>query len=69
MWKYKNRCIRYIFMDAGHISQNLQLSATALNLGCCPIGAFYDPEVNEVIRVDGEEETAIYLAAVGNVST
>ena len=69
MWKYRNRCIRYIFMDAGHIAQNLQLVATALNLGCCPIGAFYDHEVNEVIRVDGEEETTIYLAAVGNVST
>jgi len=69
MWKYRNRCIRYIFMDAGHIAQNLQLVATALNLGCCPIGAFYDQEVNEVLGVDGEEETTIYLAAVGNVST
>lgn len=68
MWKYRNRCIRYIFMDAGHIAQNLQLAATALNLGCCPIGAFYDDEVNELIRVDGQEETTIYLAAVGRVS-
>jgi SagB-type dehydrogenase family enzyme len=69
MWKYRNRCIRYVCMDAGHIAQNLQLAATALGLGCCPIGAFYDDEVNGVIRVDGEEETAIYLAAVGRVSS
>ena len=69
MWKYRNRCIRYICMDAGHNAQNLQLAATALNLGCCPIGAFYDEEVNEVIRVDGVEETTLYLAAVGKVST
>jgi SagB-type dehydrogenase family enzyme len=55
-------------MDAGHIAQNLQLAATALNIGCCSIGAFYDEEINEVIRVDGEEETTIYLAAVGKVS-
>ena len=68
MWKYRNRCIRYICMDAGHMAQNLQLVATALDLGCCPIGAFYDEEINEVIRVDGKEETAIYLAAVGKVS-
>ena len=67
MWKYRNRCIRYIFMDAGHIGQNLQLAATAVELGCCPIGAFYDREVNEILRVDGEEETAIYLAAAGNL--
>ncbi|MBW1677605.1 MAG: SagB/ThcOx family dehydrogenase [Deltaproteobacteria bacterium] len=67
MSKYRNRCIRYIFMDAGHIGQNLQLAATAMGLGCCPIGAFYDEEINQVLRVDGEEETAIYLAAVGKL--
>ncbi|UCG80753.1 MAG: SagB/ThcOx family dehydrogenase [Desulfobacterales bacterium] len=67
MWKYRNRCIRYIFMDAGHIAQNLQLAATALGLGCCPIGAFFDEEINQVLQVDGEEETTIYLAAVGNL--
>jgi SagB-type dehydrogenase family enzyme len=68
MWKYRNRCLRYIFMDAGHIAQNLQLAATALNLGCCPIGALYDHEVNDIISVDGEEETTIYLATVGKVT-
>ncbi|MCD6137439.1 MAG: SagB/ThcOx family dehydrogenase [Deltaproteobacteria bacterium] len=65
MSKYRDRCIRYIFMDAGHIAQNLHLAATALDLGCCPIGAFYDDEVNEIIKVDGKEETTIYLGAVG----
>jgi SagB-type dehydrogenase family enzyme len=67
MQKYRNRCIRYIFMDAGHIAENLQLATTATGLGCCPIGAFYDDEINQVLRIDGEEETAIYLAAVGNL--
>ena len=67
MWKYRNRCVRYICMDAGHIAQNLQLAATALGLGCCPIGAFYDEEINQILGVDGEEETAIYLATVGNL--
>jgi SagB-type dehydrogenase family enzyme len=67
MWKYRDRCIRYIFMDAGHIAQNLQLAATAMGLGCCPIGAFCDDEINHLLQVDGEEETTIYLAAVGNL--
>jgi len=69
LWKYRDRCVRYVCMDAGHIAQNLQLVATALGLGCCPIGAFYDDEINGVLRVDGEEETAIYLAAVGRVAS
>lgn len=67
MWKYRNRCIRYIFMDAGHIGQNLQVAATAMGLGCCCIGAFYDEEINRILGIDGEEETVIYLAAVGNL--
>ncbi len=68
MWKYRNRCIRYIFTDAGHVAQNLQLAATALGLGCCPVGAFFDEEINRLLEVDGEEETTIYLAAVGELS-
>jgi SagB-type dehydrogenase family enzyme len=69
MWKYRNRCLRYVFMDAGHVGQNLQLAATALGLGCCPIGAFYDEEINSVLKVDGDEETTVYLASVGKLSS
>jgi SagB-type dehydrogenase family enzyme len=63
--KYGERASRYIYLDAGHIGQNLYLAATALKLGCCTIGAFYDDKVNQVIGVDGKEETAIYLGIIG----
>ncbi|MBW1991848.1 MAG: SagB/ThcOx family dehydrogenase [Deltaproteobacteria bacterium] len=65
MWKYRERAIRYIFLDAGHICQNLMLAATALGLGCCPVGAFFDEEVERLLGVDGQEEVALYLASVG----
>jgi len=68
MWKYRERAIRYIFLDAGHICQNLTLAATALNLGCCPVGAFFDDEVERLVGIDGIEEVALYLAAVGPLS-
>ena len=67
MAKYRERAIRYIFLDAGHICQNLMLAATALGLGCCPVGAFFDGEVEQLAQVDGREEVALYLAAVGAV--
>ena len=64
-WKYRQRAYRYIYLDAGHIGENVALAAEGLNLGCCPVGAFFDEEVNRLIMVDGKEETVIYLIAVG----
>jgi SagB-type dehydrogenase family enzyme len=66
-WKYLERAYRYIYLDAGHIAQNIYLAATGLGLGCCAIGAFYDDEVNELLGVDGVDECALYMCAVGKV--
>jgi SagB-type dehydrogenase family enzyme len=63
--KYRQRAYRYIYLDCGHIAQNLYLAATALDLGCCGVAAIFDDEVNDLVGVDGQEETAIYLAMVG----
>ena len=63
--KYRQRAYRYIYLDGGHIAQNLYLAATTMNLGCCTIAAFFDAEVNQLLGVDGMEETTVYLATVG----
>jgi len=63
--KYKQRAFRYMYLDAGHVGQNLSLAAEALDLGCCMIAALFDGEVNSLLGVDGEGETVIYMAAVG----
>ncbi len=65
MSKYGSRGIRYIFMDVAHICQNLLLAAQALGLGACPVGAFFDDEVNQLLGLDGLEETVVYMAPVG----
>lgn len=67
-WKYKQRAYRYIYMDAGHIAQNLYLAAEGMGFGVCAIGAFYDDEVNRIMGFDGIEETVIYMATVGHRS-
>jgi len=64
-WKYLQRCYRYIYMDAGHIGQNFYLIAEALGLGACTIGAIYDDEINELLGIDGFNETAIYVGVIG----
>ena len=63
--KYGHRGLRYIMMDAGHVCQNLLLAAEGLDLGACPVAAFYDDALNGLLGLDGKEETVIYLAAVG----
>lgn len=65
-WKYGQRAYRYVYLDAGHIAENLALAATSLDLGSCPIAALYDDEINGLIGVDGTEESVIYMTVVGH---
>ncbi len=65
MSKYGSRGMRYVFMDVAHICQNVLLAASAMGLGACPIGAFFDDEINKLLGLDGKEESVIYLASVG----
>lgn len=64
-WKYGQRAYRYIYLDAGHIAENLALAAVSLNLGSCEIGALYDGQANAIVGIDGVEESVICMAAVG----
>ena len=64
-WKYGQRAYRYIYLDAGHIAENLALAAVALGLGTCQIGALFDDEVNRIIEIDGTEESVVYMSVVG----
>lgn len=66
--RYGERGHRYIFLDAGHVGQNMYLAATALGYGCCAIAAFDDAAMNEVLAVDGKVETTVYAASVGPVA-
>ncbi|MCH7732003.1 MAG: SagB/ThcOx family dehydrogenase [Candidatus Marinimicrobia bacterium] len=65
--KYGERGFRYVYMEAGHISQNIYLQAVSLGLGSVSVGAFIDEKVNQLISIDGYKEAAIYLHAVGTL--
>jgi SagB-type dehydrogenase family enzyme len=64
-WRYVDRSYRYMLLEAGHVGQNAYLAATALGLGACGIGAFLDDDVNQLVGVDGRDEAALYLMAIG----
>ena len=66
-WKYSQRAYRYIYLDAGHVAENLALASASINCGSCQVGAFFDDEVNSVVNVDGIEESAICLSVAGHL--
>nr|NLJ02403.1 SagB/ThcOx family dehydrogenase [Bacillota bacterium] len=66
-WRYGERGYRYIHLDAGHVCQNLYLAAQTVQSGVCAIAAFDDDALNDFLGLDGDEQFAVYLAAVGKV--
>jgi SagB-type dehydrogenase family enzyme len=60
------RGYRYAMLTAGRLGERLYLAATALGLGCCGIGAFYDREAAELLGLNPKSRL-LYLVAVGDV--
>jgi SagB-type dehydrogenase family enzyme len=64
VWRFNQRGYRNM-IEAGHICQNLYLSAEAIDCGACAIICFGDEKLNNLVGVDGEQQMVIYLATVG----
>jgi SagB-type dehydrogenase family enzyme len=64
--KYQDRSYRYGLLEAGHIGENGYLAAVSLGLGACGVGAFMDDDMNAMLGVDGVEEAAVYMLALGH---
>ncbi len=64
-WKYRERHYRYVCWEGGHVTQNVYLAAESLGLGACMVGAFFDGMVNDIVGVDGRQEAALGLIALG----
>lgn len=66
-WRYNERGYRYLFLDAGHVCQNLYLAAQAVDCGTCAIAAFLDDDINTLLSLDGKSQFTIYMASVGKI--
>jgi SagB-type dehydrogenase family enzyme len=64
-WRYGYIAHRMIAMDAGHVCQNLYLSAESIGAGTCAMLGYSQPHMDALIGVDGRDEFTIYMAAVG----
>jgi SagB-type dehydrogenase family enzyme len=66
-WRYGLAAHKVIALDAGHVCQNLYLACAAIGAGTCAIAAYHQEGMDQLLRVDGQEEFVIYLAPVGKV--
>ena len=62
--RYGSRARRYVHMEVGHAAQNVLLAATARGLAACPVGAFDDADVAELLELSPPLEV-LYLIPVG----
>ncbi len=62
--KFGSRAERYVYLEAGHASENLVLQATALNLASVTIGSFWDDVVASSLSLPPENEP-LYIIPVG----
>ena len=51
---YGERGISYVYMEVGHVTQNILLQGEALGLGAVAVGAFSDGEVKALLNLDEE---------------
>jgi SagB-type dehydrogenase family enzyme len=66
--KYGQGGYRMLVAEAGHISQNLILAATALGLSARPFGGVFDAVLNHDLGLDGAEEQFLLAVLVGRTA-
>ena len=64
--KYGQGGYRMMVAEAGHISQNLVLAATALGLSARPFGGVFDDLLNEDLGLDEDREQFLLAVLVGH---
>ena len=66
-YKYGERGYRYVFLDGGHIGENIYLVTTAMGLGTVGICGFYDDLLSKFLMIDSYEEILLYVFLVGRM--
>jgi SagB-type dehydrogenase family enzyme len=69
MHKYGDRGYRYILFEAGHMFQNMLLTANGLGLGTLNLGGFLDDELTNLLQLDPDKEVPLYAMAIGHPKT
>ncbi len=67
MWKYSDpNAYRGVLIEAGHIGQNIMLSATRHEMTACPTAAFCHSVLHENLGLKGATQSAVYALALAH---
>jgi SagB-type dehydrogenase family enzyme len=66
--KYGARGYRYVLLEAGHVAQNLCLTAAELGLGSLCVGGYRDRALNSALGLDERREAVVYCIGIGHVA-
>ncbi|MGI5507278.1 thiopeptide-type bacteriocin biosynthesis protein [Lentzea sp. CA-135723] len=58
---YGLRALRFAFTEAGHLAQNLTVTAANLGIRTGLVGGFYDDIAHDVIGLDGVDDALVYF--------
>ena len=64
-WRYTILSHKFIAVDLGIVCQNLYMSCEAINLGTVAIGYYEQNKLDELFKLNTDEEFVVLLAPVG----
>lgn len=63
--KYGEFAYRMALIEAGHMTQNMALAATALSLKLCPTAGFRTKIISDALALSDDAEDVLYLSFLG----
>ena len=67
MSKYLHRGYRFIMNDAGALLQSFYLCGTALRLGTCALGGFFDDPLGDLLGINNVDEAPVICFLLGRL--
>jgi len=64
--KYGERGERFMYVEVGHVAQNILLQGVSMELGAVTIGAFNDDAVHQLLLMEASEQP-LYVLPIGKL--
>lgn len=67
IFKYKDKGYRFVLLEAGHVAQNIGLTANAMGFGHINMGGYHDRTIDAFLDFDGINQSTVYINGIGRL--